>query len=59
MSTHNIKYIFKKMAKFILLLKDYGFVHDQISLRNAIICGDDDETNFQNNIPSNKKKLKF
>ena len=56
MSSQNLKYIFKRVANFILLLKDYGFVHNDIKLENAMIC---DDLKNENDIPNEKKSLKM
>ena len=51
-----MKYIFKRIANFILLLKDYGYVHNDIKLDNAMIC---DDLKNENGIPDDKKCLKM
>jgi len=55
MMTNNLKYIFKTISEFILLLKDYGLVHSDIKSDNAMLCD-----SFEEEIlPDEKKTLKM
>ena len=55
MTTNNLKYIFKRISEFILLAKDYGQVHNDIKLENAMLCD-----SFEEEIePDDKKFLKM
>ena len=51
-----MKYIFKRITNFILLLKDYGYVHNDIKLDNAMIC---DDLKGENDTPNERKCLKM
>jgi len=38
LSSENLKYVFKQFINFILLLKEYGYVHNDLKVDNAMLC---------------------
>ena len=51
MTSSNLKYLFRVIAEFVFLLKDYGIVHNDIKLENAMLCD-----SFEEEIMPDEKK---